>query len=424
MHFNKPNIIFLLTLLFIIPCAALKAQNVTSPYSILGIGDIDTKDYGRYFSEGSTAISRRDPYSYNFSNPASITSLPEKVMNFDIATRGRISNFQLPGTDTTTSVSKDFAVKRVTMAFKISKKTGIAFGLRPYSSVNYQFQSTQAILDGNSYYTKSVEGDGGVNQVYFSIARELGKNFSAGLTTSYLFGSLEKTTNYTSTYVPLNITKLETTSLYGASVQGGLQFYSSENRKWRHQVGLTATVNTSLNGQFITDYTDNSSSTNVIKEEVANDQSFKLPMSLGFGYSAISNDKLIFSADVNYSNWPYQVVNYTNSYTNSTFRVSGGIEYSKKITYGSVKAEKYYIAVGASAENSYLMINNNYLKDYSFTLGGGINVSRNLSIYGGIESGVKGDINSQQIKENYTSFLIGFSLKELWYGTKRFGKFY
>ena len=225
MHLTKSHTIFLLTLLFIIPCLTLKAQNVTSPYSILGIGDIDTKDYGRYFSEGSTAISRRDVFSYNFSNPASLTSLPEKVMNFDIATRGRISNFQLPGTDTTTGISKDFAVKRVTMAFKVTDKTGIAFGLRPYSSVNYQFQSTQAILDGNSYYTKSVEGDGGINQVYFSIARSFGKKFSAGLTTSYLFGSLQKTTDYTSTNVPLNITKEETTSLYGASVQGGLQYY-------------------------------------------------------------------------------------------------------------------------------------------------------------------------------------------------------
>ena len=67
-----------------IPTIRLHAQNVSSPYSILGIGDVDTKDFGRYFSSGDASIARRDPSSYNFSNPASLTSLPYKVVNFDI----------------------------------------------------------------------------------------------------------------------------------------------------------------------------------------------------------------------------------------------------------------------------------------------------------------------------------------------------
>ncbi|MEI9958396.1 MAG: hypothetical protein WDM90_19300 [Ferruginibacter sp.] len=49
------------------------AQNVSSPYSILGIGDIESDDYGRYSASGSAAVPGGNPGYYNFSNPASLT---------------------------------------------------------------------------------------------------------------------------------------------------------------------------------------------------------------------------------------------------------------------------------------------------------------------------------------------------------------
>ena len=76
-------ILFLTVVAALAPSIRLRAQNVTSPYSILGIGDVDTKDFGRYFATGDASIARRDPSSYNFSNPASLTSLPFKVVNFE-----------------------------------------------------------------------------------------------------------------------------------------------------------------------------------------------------------------------------------------------------------------------------------------------------------------------------------------------------
>src|ERR1700761_2762784 len=120
MHYQKSYTLFYsFILLFMLASVEVKSQNVTSPYSILGIGDIDTKDYGRDFITGSTSLARRDPFSYYFSNPASLTALPYKMMNFDIGMRGRVSTFNDPLTDSTTAASKDFAIKRITMAFKI-----------------------------------------------------------------------------------------------------------------------------------------------------------------------------------------------------------------------------------------------------------------------------------------------------------------
>src|SRR5258705_13551290 len=81
------------------------AQNVSSPYSILGIGDIENNDYGRYDASGGAAVSRREAGFYNFSNPASLTVMPFKAINLDFAFRGRGSKYRLQGTDTFTKAS-------------------------------------------------------------------------------------------------------------------------------------------------------------------------------------------------------------------------------------------------------------------------------------------------------------------------------
>jgi hypothetical protein len=391
-------------------------QNVTSPYSVLGIGDVDTKDFGRYFSSGNAALARRDFYAYNFSNPASLTALPFKTMHFDIAIRGRSADYSYPNTDTSVGIpSNDFIVKRITMAFRVDKNTGIAFGLRPYSSVNYSYLSNNAILDGNTSYFKLVEGSGGINQFYFSMGKIIGKRISAGITASWLFGSLERSTQYVSPSIALDILKTENDFYNGAIIQGGIQYYSTEGKKWRHQIGITSSVSTGLRGELTTEYAEGAG---IIKKEVEKGRRFKLPVTVGIGYTVIKNDKLSLSAEANYYGWTYQKINYTRSYTSSSFRFSGGAEYSFKNKAANNAFEKSYLAAGISMENSYLHIKNNKLWDFSFSLGAGKNITRNLSLYTGIEFSSKGNKNQGQIKETYRQYIIGVTLKEIWLGPK------
>lgn len=407
-----------LSILLISKMQFVAAQNITSPYSILGIGDVDTKDYSRYSASGNASLARRDIASYNFSNPASLTSLPYKTLNFDIAMRGRSSNFLSPGETDPTAISKDIIIRRVSFAFRVSEKTGIAFGLKPYSSVNYQYQQDKVILDGNTTYNKHIDGSGGINQVYFSAGKSLNKRLSAGITASWLFGSLQKSTEYAISSTSLDIVKKETDFYYGALFQGGLQYYSLAGKKWRHQLGLVGSVSTHLNGELTSEYTD---AEVLVNKEVQTGRKFKLPVTAGFGYSAVKNDQLTLSVEANYYNWKYQKVDYASSYTNPSVRLSAGVDYSFKKKQGPNVYEKSYIGFGINVENSYLRIKNQRLWDYSFSLGGGINVSRHISIYTGLELGTKGDKAIDQIKENYTQYTLGITLKDIWMGAKRYG---
>jgi hypothetical protein len=397
------------------------AQNVSSPYSLLGIGDIETKTFSRYSATGA-ALARRSAFAYNHANPASLTALPYKTIHFDIATRGRISRFKELNVDTFSMPSMDFVMKRITLAFKPTQRTAFAFGLQPYSSVNYlQFQQ-QAVLDGNNSYTRLIDGSGGLNQVYFSMGRQYGQRFSAGLTASWLFGSLSEETQYIGNTFNLYLLKKQNTFYYGAGLQGGLQYHSLPNKKWQHQVGLTAAAHTRLNGTLEVTYSEGEGNP-VITKTVEEDQRFQMPASIGLGYTAVYNNKFTLSAEGQYYNWPYQKVNYTNSYTGSAWRMAAGIEYSKQQKQGNTQTEKYHLGVGFSAESSYLRIKGKQLLDWGFTFGGGMNISRHLSAYSSIELGNRGQRSQGQITESYTQFVVGLALKDLWFGTKRFGRY-
>lgn len=395
-------------------------QNVTSPYSILGIGDIETREFSRYSSSGQTGIAQRNPNAVNLSNPASLTSLPYKTLHFDVAMRGKVSRFQLPGEDTSTASSKDYVVKQVSLAFRLNRKTGIGGGLRQYSTVNYKYSYNKLFLDGNTTYTKAVEGNGGINQVFVSAGRTAGAHWSVGITASWLFGSLQRTTMYEGSSISLNLLQQEDNFLNAAKVETGIQYYTNSAHKWQHTAGLTLSAATTLKGQLTSSYSESGTS---ISEVFSDGVHYQLPVTIAAAYTATWKGKLHLSIQANYDHWKRQDVNYKNAYTAPSARFGAGMQYSffKNTFLG--KIERSYLAVGINTGTGYIRINNQPLRDYSITAGGGLNPFPHIALYTGLEWGTKGSLALNQVHENYMQFNLGITFKELWIGTKKKGRF-
>ncbi len=391
------------------------AQNVTSPYSTLGLGDIDTKTTGRYAISGSAAVSRRNSNAYNDANPASLTSLALKVVNFDLLGRGRASSFQAGTADTISAVSKDFVIRNISLAFRPHLRTGFAFGLKPYSSVNYKYTLPDAVYNNElNGYTRSVGGTGGINQVYASFGYALSRHLSAGVTASYLFGTTQKNTNYFDPGVSLDISRESYQFYSGSTVLAGLQYYTDAKRNWQHTIGWTGTIGTDLKGYAKTEYL---SADSVFLENSNGSVSFDMPASTSLGYTASNKQGLSLSAQAAYYHWPRQQLNYTNTYTSPSVRLSAGWEYAKtaRSLTGDAYYEKFYLGMGAVAQNSYYHLSGNKIWDYSVTLGGGYNFSGSFQLHSGIEFGYKGQQDLGQIRERYTQFTLGVTIRSLWY---------
>ncbi len=418
MYMNKS--FFLVCCFTVFSLVKTLAQNVSSPYSILGIGDIENNDYGRFNASGNAGVSRREIGYYNFSNPASLTVIPYKSVNLDFTTRGRSSIFKLTGTDTFTNPSKDFVVKRVALSFKVTPKVAFAVGLKPFSSVNYQYTGMAAIKNEGVDYIRYVDGSGGIYQTYFSIAKELKRGLSVGVTGSWLFGSLKNSTEYYNPLIGLDVVKNDYKFYNAAGLQTGLQYYSKPGENWQHTVGLTASLFTKLKGQLTTDYVENDSIINSLEPE---NISMKLPVSLVAGYSIAGKNGLSMHVQGSYHQWPAQKLNYRTATVKDAYGLNAGIEYSKKIDVAGYRVEKFYLACGVRMEQSYIAINNTALREYALTFGAGKNISPLIGINASMEFGKRGQPSRNQIMENYLQYSIGITLKDLWYGTKKFGRY-
>lgn len=396
------------------------AQNTTSPYSILGIGDIETKDFGRWYGMGSTSVALTNPYYINASNPASLMGLSERMMNFDLANRGKSSRFMYPGSDTLTKTSKDFSVRRISLAFKANKNWAFSAGLKPYSTINFLLLETNNYFNNSTSLAKSVDGSGGLNQLYFSYARRLSKHLNVGLTSSYFFGSASINTQYYGAALNTTLEKQQYDVMNGYQFQAGLQYEFNSSKILKHRLGLTVSNPTTIKRRTDLEYLNSSVS---IKKATDTKNDFRLPLSVSAGYALIIDDDLTISAEGMYSNWKKQSLDYPNSYTTPSGRISAGAEYVYRKKIGSYWVENWYLQGGITAEKTYQQVSGANLNTYAVTAGVGKNLSALISVYTGFEYGNKGSIKYGLIKEQFTQYIIGFTLKEFWFNFKKYGRF-
>ena len=169
---------------------ASQAQITYSPYSILGIGELNTMDLTYNQAMGGLGISNGDAFYLNNKNPALLTYNRVVVFEAGLSTEQkalRTSEFS----------QENFTGGLSHLAFgfpAIRDKWTISFGLMPYSTVNYQSNALGVVPGGTNQTLTTFDGSGGTSQAYFATGFKVTKGFSLGLRTSYLFGSIRRET--------------------------------------------------------------------------------------------------------------------------------------------------------------------------------------------------------------------------------------
>jgi len=197
---NKRPLYFLLLslLLFPFPIATRAQTSIFSPYSIYGVGDLQSSGFAQNMAMGKIAYGLRSPSHINFSNPASYTSF--KLQSFVFET-GVLSNTVKLISDDTSQTINNTSLAYLSFGFPVTKWWGSSFGLRPYSNVGYKVSNSDDIPDIGPV-TYEYESSGGLNQFYIGNAFKL-KSFSFGFNASYLFGPIEniRTEEFDSTHI-------------------------------------------------------------------------------------------------------------------------------------------------------------------------------------------------------------------------------
>src|SRR6185295_16399100 len=150
------------------------AQNINSPYSVYGIGDIDFRynDKSSGMGYASMALLSSGGYSFN-KNPASLAGYERSVLQADLSLAGKTVTYAGNPVNSLNNTSRDMAVKRFSAGIKLNKFWSSSVGLMPFSYVNYQFTGSKSIEGSSSNYDALYEGDGGLLNVYWNNAFSL-----------------------------------------------------------------------------------------------------------------------------------------------------------------------------------------------------------------------------------------------------------
>lgn len=409
LSFKRLSFIILLMLPFY--SISVYAQNVTSPYSIIGIGDLEQSYFNRTSGIANTGIAYSNNNFVTINNPASVSYLTNQLFLVETAARGKYVKYS--GTGVTPGLSaKDFSIEKLTVGIRIKKWWGAAAGLMPYSTTNYTFSGTQSLQGSNLTLPVNYDGSGGVNRFFFANGFKITKNLSVGANASYLGGSLLQRDSLFSTDVASSIYTTKNIYVRNLYLDYGLQYHLKFSKKWNATLGFTYAPETPLRAQNTAVIKDGKGDT--LSNVTLTNTIFTLPANTGVGISIIKDNKLTFLADYRYQAWSSLNVSGINYRLVNSNRYSAGVEYSKQKEYQGSKFEVSYLQAGAFYNQSYLQISNEQIADRGFTLGAGFNSKRStLSYHFSFEYGIRGS-GITPVKENYTNFTIGLSYKDFW----------
>ena len=184
MRLMRYSLTFALVILTQVSIAQVTSSHPLSSY---GIGDYNAGSNAITSALGNVNSVWIDSTNINFFNPSSYSRLSKGNTLMSLSLDSRFSFYQQADvSEFKTSTMFD----HFSLAFKATKRSGFAFGLKPYSNVGYEF--SQSLFTGIDSVRYTYAGRGNLQDAYAGFAyapiSSSRSNLSFGANVSYLFG--------------------------------------------------------------------------------------------------------------------------------------------------------------------------------------------------------------------------------------------
>jgi hypothetical protein len=394
-------------------------NNINSPYTRYGYGDISETNSGEQRALGGVAIGSRSHSYINTVNPASYSAVDSMTFMFDIGTSALSSRFS----DANKSVHTFNAnLEYLTMQFPLSKGMGFSAGLLPYSFAGYNMYNIDSIPnpEGGSVYTaKNFTGNGGFSQVYMGLSKKIGKHISLGANVYYMYGSVNNTRSLRILGSTTDST-LQTNSIKASDfrLRYGIQYFNTFDKKHDVSLGLIYEHSAKLNGDF------SQITAGVLSDTTINNYQFELPTVFGIGVNYTYDNRISIGLDYSLQKWAstkyfWNPTTSTNAENlNDRSKLSLGIEYTPK-PLGRKFSDRIHYRVGSNISNAYYNVPGVTLpKNYGLSFGIGLPLYNKFTqtvstLNASIEYGKVG--SSTNLREDYFKFTMNLVFNEHWF---------
>lgn len=402
---------YIFILLLILPFQLYSQTTYPSAYSSFGIGTISNGDAVKNKALGGSGVALKTNNFINTLNPASLTGIDSLNMLIDLGLTTSYIGYQTNEGDGNAFSGN---LNNISLAFKSSPFSYTSFGISQVSSVSYNIDAS-AYVD-QIEIDKDYEGDGGVNEVYLSNAVSPFKNLSLGLKASYLFGYIQTSETYYSSYIGGSVIIDYDDYVKQFTIEPGIQYsFKIKNSEF----GIGATYRPEVN--FVTESEINTyaSSGASISEEIDEDDEddYKMPETIRGGLSW-NNKGLTLAADYRFMQWSSVYYSASAAELKDSHRISGGAQYQNMNT---TKASPILYQMGGYYEDSYIKVEGNVIIDYGINAGISIPMRNSRSYFNvGLNYGRRGTRGGDIITEKYYGMNLSLSIVEFWFMKSKF----
>jgi hypothetical protein len=405
------------------------AQVGQSPYTVRGIGNINTMATARNMGMGGVGIGNTHPLFISIQNPAMLgynAYYTTALVGFSVESR------RLATTDAQDRISSG-GFDYLAVAFPIVRnKMALNLGLTPYSTVSYSLRASEPI-EGlpNSYSNVLYEGSGGLTQAYMATGINVYKNFTIGARASYVFGNI--TSEVTSSMQGDTVAAptysayfLDRTNFSDLMFTGGVGYRKELNKEKQTYImgGISYELETSLSANrfYNAQRIMSAGGRPVYSDTIANNYKGKmlLPAVLSVGASYGRLFHYMVGADLRLQNWERfrSFEQGTNEGMGNSYRIAVGGEwtpdyfsrnYFSRITYRT----------GVQAEKTPFRINGEEINEFGINFGITLPVGAS-GVHTSLLLGQRGKTDNELIRERFFRINIGVTLNERWFERYRY----
>lgn len=367
-------------------CLTAAAQSGTnSPYSQFGLGTLSDGATGFNKAMGGVGTAVKRSGYVNTLNPASYSSIDSLTFIFDIGLSGQVANFK-EGNTRVNARNADF--EYAVGAFRVAKRTGMTFGILPYSNIGYNYKAYSTLNNNPSEQTASTitqtyTGEGGLHKAFVGIGWEPVANLSIGLNAAYLWGSYKRAVTNSSTSYINSIGKTYEGSVNSYALDFGAQ-YTMPIKRDKLTIGATIGIGHKLGEDPTCTITNTNSTTGKTVDSVFTaTNALAIPMTYSVGVAWQRGTQWLVSADVEMQRWgnlafPYYnqqvgVYENRNDLLSNMTKVRLGIEWTPDDRNTRSYLKRVHYRFGAMYNTSYIKVNGqNGPKEFGITAGFGL----------------------------------------------------
>lgn len=420
----------LLLLFSLIAATGASAQVGQSPYTVRGIGSINSLANVRNAGMGGVGIGNTHPLFISIQNPA----LLAYNAYYTTAIAGlSVESRRLATTETQDRLSSG-GFDYLAVAFPLLKyKIGFNIGLAPYSTVSYRLLATDPVQGlPNSRSTSLYEGNGGLTQAYAATGVNIYKGLTAGVRVSYLFGNISEQISTTFSRDSVSATGYATNfsqkSNYSDILLSGGLGYRKELDKEKQtylMAGFTYELETDIDANLTFSkwrQQTMAGSSFLVSDTLAKNYkgSLLLPAAIGFGASYGRLYSFAVGADVRMQNWE-RYRNFeagADSGLGNSYRVAVGGEWTPNYVSRNYLNRVTY-RTGVQVEKTPFLINGEEINEFGINFGLTLPVGAS-GVHTSFSLGQRGKTDNELIRERFFRIGLGVTLNERWFERYRY----